>query len=183
MRVVRAELEIPAVLGVETSHAAVALRVTGRLLQLHRLGDDPAPVFLEVGGFAEGGQRAGCGVVGGNDDRGGSRFRDCEGWRFLRDYHGLEYLSARSGKFGGLLAHMRWWASGLRCRCRRRGNGQARACTRDARRRVLRDEGGERGIALVLRFSGIGGVHRSCRSDGNCICWGVGSAGLAKSSE
>lgn len=67
-RVVGAELEVVAILGVETSDATVTLGVAGRLLQLHGLGDDAATVFLEVGGFAEGGQRAGRGVVGGDDD-------------------------------------------------------------------------------------------------------------------
>lgn len=95
-RVVRPELEIAAVLGVETGDAAVGFGVAGRLLQFDRLRDDAAAVFLEVGGFAEGRKGAGCGVVRGDYDGGGGCYGDCDGWRTLRDDHGLKCLSAGS---------------------------------------------------------------------------------------
>lgn len=152
-------------------------------MQLYRLGNDAAPVFLEIGGFAEGGQLAGGGVVRGDDDRGRS-CREDWWWRILRDYHGLEYSLAGSGVLLDWIADVWRRAGGLGRRCCRRGDRQAGASARDARRTVLRDECGKKmTITLVLSGRCISGIHRSGGSDGDCICGRSGPVGLAQCSD
>ena len=80
------------------------------MLELDGLGDDAALIFLEIGWFAEGGESACCGVVGGYDYGGSSGYCERWGWWRLRDYHCLKELSV------GLGCHM---TRGLTC-----GGGQ-----------------------------------------------------------
>lgn len=77
----------------------------------------------------------------------------------------------------GWIAHIWRRACGLSRRGGRRGDGQARAGTRDPRRWVFRDESREGRITLVIGLS-ISGVHGRGRSDGNGIGWRNGSGGL-----
>lgn len=90
-------MKIHAVLRVVAGHAAIALAIAGRLLQLSVSGVDAAFVFFEVGGFAEGWAGGSCGIMGGYYNRGGSGYCDGRGRRAVRDCHCLQASSAGLG--------------------------------------------------------------------------------------